>query len=345
MESSEPKKYPPTTKKLRDLKKKGQFPKTELAQPTLELIVFTLIFIAAIFLAFEHINQWIEMMLYSDVGIGLSSMMEWLWWVIAGLIGLKLVVTLINWVVLNNTVVSTESLGFKMEKINPVNGFKNIFGLEAISKAMRKVLELLFLLFLLKYLFDVVGGDLASFREINNQSYFIYYLMNFIGLSSAVFVVYGVCVGSVDYLVERFHFHKKNRMTFTEMKNEMKETEGAPEIKSERRQRMREIMDTPITKGRKPTFALANPTHILVPICYEPSIDKAPLVLTIRTDSLAREERQRLVALDVPIIENKALARAVYKIMKTGDAYIPKEFYRDVAVIISTLKRQKKRGH
>lgn len=345
MESSEPKKYPPTAKKLRGLKKKGQFPKTELAQPTLELVVFTFIFIASIFLAFEHINQWIEMMLYADVGIGLSSMIDTIGWAIAGLVGLKLVVTLLNWVVLNNTVVNTESLGFKMEKINPVTGFKNIFGLEAMSKALRKVLELLFLLFLLKYIFDVVGGDLTSLREMNNQSYFIYYLMSFVGLSSAAFVVYGVCVGCVDYLVERFHFHKKNRMTFTEMKNEMKETEGSPEIKSERRRRMREVMDSPITKGRKPTFALANPTHILVPICYEPGIDKAPLVLTIRTDSLAREERQRLVALNVPIIENRPLARAVYKIMKTGDEYIPKEFYRDVAVIISTLKRQKKRGN
>ena len=119
MESSEPKKYPPTAKKLRGLKKKGQFPKTELAQPTLELVVFTFIFIASIFLAFEHINQWIEMMLYADVGIGLSSMIDTIGWAIAGLVGLKLVVTLLNWVVLNNTVVNTESLGFKMEKNKP----------------------------------------------------------------------------------------------------------------------------------------------------------------------------------------------------------------------------------
>ncbi|MDK9774304.1 flagellar biosynthesis protein FlhB [Vibrio sp. B181a] len=344
MESSEPKKYPPTAKKLRDLKKKGQFPKTELAQPTLELVVFTLVFIAALYLAFEHINQWIEMMLYADVSIGLSSMMAQLWWAIAGLVGLKLVVTLLNWVVLNKTVVNTEALGFKIEKINPVNGFKNIFGLEAMSRALRKVLELLFLLFLLKYIFDVIGGDLTSLWEMNNQSYFIYHLMMFIGLCSAVFVVFGLCVGSVDYLVERFHFHKKNRMTFTEMKNEMKETEGAPEIKSERRRRMREVMESPMTIGRKPTFAIANPTHILVPICYEPGIDKAPVVLTIRTNSFAKEERQRLAALNVPVIENKPLARALYKTMKIGEAHIPKEFYRDVAVIISTLRKDKKRG-
>ncbi|WP_061007961.1 EscU/YscU/HrcU family type III secretion system export apparatus switch protein [Vibrio sp. CUB2] len=344
MESSEPKKYPPTAKKLRDLKKKGQFPKTELAEPTLELVVFTLVFIAALYLAFEHIDQWIEMMLYADVSISVSSMMALLRWAIAGLVGLKLVVTLLNWVILNKTVVNTEALGFKIDKINPVNGFKNIFGLEAMSRALRKVLELLFLLFLLKYIFDVIGGELTSLREMNNQSYFIYQLMMFIGLCSTVFVVFGLCVGSVDYLVERFHFHKKNRMTFTEMKNEMKETEGAPEIKSERRRRMREVMDSPMTRGRKPTFALANPTHILVPICYEPDIDKVPVVLTIRTNTVAKEERQRLAALNVPVIENKPLARALYKTMKIGEAHIPKEFYRDVAMIISVLRKYEKHG-
>lgn len=169
MESSEPKKYPPTAKKLRDLKKKGQFPKTELAQPTLELVVFTLVFIVALYLAFEHINQWIEMMLYADVSIGLSSMMAQLWWAIAGLVGLKLVITLLNWVVLNKTVVNTEALGFKIEKINPVNGFKNIFGLEAMSRALRKVLELLFLLFFVEIhlrrdwgRFDITVGNEQS---------------------------------------------------------------------------------------------------------------------------------------------------------------------------------------
>lgn len=341
MESSEPKKYPPTAKKLRDLKKKGQFPKTELAQPTLEVVVFAFLFISALYLVFEHINRWIDMMLCSNVSIGLSSIMDLFMSVIVGLAVGKLSITLLNWVVLNKTVMNTEAIGFKIEKINPINGFKNIFGLEAMSRAFRKVFELLFLLFLLKYIYDVFGGELASVREINNQSYFIYSLMLLVGMCSAVFVVYGICVGTVDYLIERFYFHKRNRMTFTELKKEMKETEGAPEIKAKRKRLMREVMDRPSIKGRNPTFALANPTHILVPICYEPRIDMVPVVLSIRTDSFAREERERLLALDIPVIENKPLARSLYKKMKAGESYIPKEFYRDVAMIISALRRRK----
>lgn len=77
----------------------------------------------------------------------------------------------------------------------------------------------------------------------------------------------------------------------------------------------------------------------MVPICYDRNIDRAPVVLQICTDSLAQEERKRLQEMNVPIIENKPLARAFYRKMKNGEDFIPKEFYRDVAIILSALKR------
>lgn len=340
MESTEPKKYPPTEKKLRDLKKKGQFPKTELAEPTLELIAFVLIFSGMIFLMFKHNDEWFEVMLYADAQVGFHLVMSILSLFIGSVLIIKLVMATISWVLINNTVINTESLGFKIEKIHPVTGFKNIFGVEALSRALRKVLELLFLIFLIKYVFDITSGELNILKETNNSSDFLYKFIFYIVLVSIIYIVYGICVGSVDFLVERYHFHQKNRMTFTEMKNEMKETEGSPEIKSERKRKMREVMDSPIVKGRHPTFALANPTHILVPICYDLNIDRAPVVLQICTDFLAQEERKRLQEMHVPIIENKQLARAFYHKMKNGEDFIPKEFYHDVAIILSALKRK-----
>ena len=343
MESTEPKKYPPTEKKLRDLKKKGQFPKTELAEPTLELIVFAIVFISVIYLMFENANYWIEEMLYSDINVGFKLMYSLVATVIGSLMVVKLIMAVIDWVLINKTVINTESLGLKMEKIHPVTGFKNIFGIEAMSRSLRKVLELLFLLFLMKYVFDIAGDELNTLKQVNNYSFFLYNFVFYMLLASLIFFIYGVCVGCVDFLIEQYHFRRKNRMTFTEMKNEMKETEGSPEIKSERKRKMREVMEAPITKGRKPTFALANPTHILVPICYDRNIDKAPVVLKICTDSLAQEEKARLKAMNIPIIEHKPLARAFYHKMKNGEDFIPKEFYRDVAMILSALKKQQKK--
>lgn len=340
-ETTEPKKYPPTEKKLRDLKQKGQFPKTELAEPTLELVVFTIIIIFALYYLFEYTDEWLSTVLYADVNVGLATGVVVLWWCVSGLFFLKLLMVLFEWVIINKAVISTEGLGLKMDKINPVNGVKNIFGVEAISRSFRKILELLFLLFLLKYVADVLGSQLYQLNEINNYPYFIYYLMYSILAASAFYLIFGVCVGTVDFMAEKYHFLQKNRMTFTEMKNELKETEGSPEIKYERKRLMREVMESPVTQGRKPNFALANPTHILVPICYDPKIERVPVVLRICTELLALEERKRLESMDIPIIENIPLTRAVYSKMKQGDDFLPKEFFRDVAVIISNLKRQK----
>ncbi|AVI67768.1 type III secretion protein [Shewanella sp. WE21] len=339
-ESTEPKKYPPTEKKLRDLRQKGQFPKTELAEPTMELVVFAVIFISSIYFIFESANEWFEVMLYADISTGLDIVYIVITWGVLFLLMIKLVMATISWVLLNKNVISTESLGLKMEKISPVTGAKNIFGIEALSRSLRKIFELVFLLFLLKYVVDVGGGELTALAQTNNITYFIYNLMLYVGLVSLFFIVYGVSLGCVDFMVECYHFNKKNRMTFTEMKNEMKETEGSPEIKSERRQRMREVMDAPMTKGRTPTFAIANPTHILVPICYERGIDKVPVVLSITTESFALEERRRLEALNIPIIEHRGLARAFYRKMRTGNDYIPKLFYRHIALILLELNKQ-----
>lgn len=339
MESTEPKKYPPTEKKLRDLKKKGQFPKTELADPTLELLVFGMLFSLMIVLFFANNDPLFEVILNADIQTGFELVLSSVSLGIMGMFFFKLMVSVFKWVLLSGSIVSTASLGLKMEKLHPVTGFKNIFGIEALSRSLRKVLELLFLLMLLKYVFDITGGELNMLKESNNSSDFLYKLIYSVALISLFYFVYGVSMGCVDYLVERYHFHKKNRMTFTEMKNEMKETEGSPEIKSERKRLMREVMDSPIVKGRIPTFALANPTHILVPICYDRTLDRAPVALQICTNLLAQEERKRLQQLNVPIIENKQLARAFYQKMKHGEDFIPKEFYRDVALIISALKR------
>ncbi|EGR3477094.1 type III secretion protein, partial [Vibrio parahaemolyticus] len=160
MESTEPKKYPPTEKKLRDLKKKGQFPKTELAEPTLELFVFCIIIVITLYSLFEYTNEWISSAIQSDINVGIDNMFSILGYTIGFLAFFKIVMAVFEWVMINKSVISTEALGFKIDKINPVNGAKNIFGVEAISRSSRKVLELLFLLFLLKYVFDVLGAEL-----------------------------------------------------------------------------------------------------------------------------------------------------------------------------------------
>ncbi|EKT64617.1 EscU/YscU/HrcU family type III secretion system export apparatus switch protein [Providencia burhodogranariea] len=340
MESTEPKKYPPTSKKLRELRKKGQFPKTELAEPSFSVLLFCIVIIFFIVILFSDFNYWIEFVIYADLAVVFMAIMNILQISIALFSIKKLIFFIINWVVINRGTLNNQVFSLKLDKLNPVQGFKNNLGIDAIANSFRKVLELLFLLFLLKYVFDTYGLEVNKLHKVSNPAYFIYDLLYYIGFVSLLMFVFGASVGAVDYLCEHYRFTKKNRMTMTEMKNEMKDTEGSPQIKGERKMRMRELMNEPMTKGRRPTFAIANPTHILVPICFEYNIDAAPLVLDIYTESMALEQRQHLESLDIPIIEDIPLARAIMKKMKVGGVYLDKEFYRDVALIIVALKRK-----
>ncbi|WP_434525696.1 EscU/YscU/HrcU family type III secretion system export apparatus switch protein [Photorhabdus asymbiotica] len=341
MESTEPKKYPPTAKKLRDLRKKGQFPKTELAEPTFSIVLFFISISLFIVLLFSDFNYWVEFIVYADLSSGFDAILVSLTVMMAFFAIAKFIFFIVNWVVINKVVLNTKGIGFNLDKINPVNGFKNTLGFDAITNSFRKVLELVFLIFLLKYVFDTYGVELNKLHKVSNPSFFVYDLVYYIGGASLLMVIYGICVGAVDFLFESYRFQKKNRMTMTEMKNEMKDTEGSPLIKMERRHKMRELMNEPMTKGRRPTFALANPTHILVPICYEPEIDQAPIVLSIYTNDMALGKRSYYESLGVPIIEDKPLARKILHKMKRGENYIDKEFYRDIALIIVALNRKK----
>lgn len=339
--STEPKKYPPSTKKLKDLEKKGQYPKTEFAEITLEAVVFSLTLMFFVYNLSDIASYLFELALIGSMASLIKSLLLSVIVFIVFFTSIKFTFSIITWGAINKFLVNFHSLGIKFDKLNPKNGFKRMFGLQEIFKSTRKCLELIFLILIFKYLSDVLSEYVSQVIIINNENYFLYILIMSIALSSSVYIIFGMFLSIVDFFIEKSFFMKKHMMTFTEMKNELKETEGSEEIKSERKQKMQEIMAEPVLKGRRPTFAIANPTHILVPICFDYEKDVVPIVLKISTDKKAREERAKLERDNIPVIENIGLARAFYKNVKTGEQFIPKEFYRDVAIILSYLKKKK----
>lgn len=343
-QSNEPKKYPPTEKKLADLRKRGQFPKTELAVPNFEVIFFGLIFISFLYVLFNYTGVVLEALVFYSASQIISWVIDVIFLAIGVIALLKTVLLLIQWVMLNHAVINTEGLKPDINKLNPVNGFKNVFGLEGLSKSFSKVLELCFLLFLIYYIFSIKGVEINLLWQLNNTTSVVKHLIMAVGGVAVFFLIYGVIIATIDFMIELYHFIKKNRMTFTELKNELKETEGSPEMKSHRKMRMREIMEeAPSFQNRKPTFALANPTHILVPISYIPGVDRVPLILQVSLDAKAQYEKQQLIDAGIPVIENKLLARALYKKSPDGLCVLPKEFFKQIALILKALEKMNAR--
>ncbi|MCY4473263.1 MAG: EscU/YscU/HrcU family type III secretion system export apparatus switch protein [Kistimonas sp.] len=340
-ESSEPKKYPPSSKKLQDLQKKGQFPKTQLADPTIQLIAFTGLMIFFFLYWFLNFSNFFYVALFAGIACQVSMVVSEISFFVIFFFVVKLVFSIIQWVLLNKSVVNTSEFGIKLDKLNPANGFKNSYGPVALFKSLKVVFELLALLFILKYIYDVFGSRLGVLLFVNNPDYFSTILVKMTIYASCIFIIYGIVVGTIDFMIETFVFLQKNKMTFTEVKNESKEMEGSPEMKSARRSAMREVMEAPMVKGRKPNFALANPQHILIPVCYEKDKDRAPLILGVSTDLRAEDEIKKLDAQGIPVVHNVELARKIYAKQSSGYCYIAPEFYKDVAIILISLRRQK----
>ena len=340
MESSEPKKYPPTKKKLNDLRKKGQFPKTEFVEPIfniLALIVFVLVFFI---LVFDHFNLAFALA-GGDAKVEINEILTYLMMAIGITVFIKVLMMLGNWTVVNKSLVTFESLKPDLKKIHPKEGFKKIFAPSALGKSLIRIMEALILLFILKYFYDIRIINYDSYFQINNKSSLVYNLCISIVMVCVFYVGYGFIIGTIDFLVERALFINKNKMTYTEMKNDMKDTEGAPEIKNARKRMMREIMlgdSQPRLKNRKPNFAIANPTHLLIPIAYEAGVDQAPLILNVTKDRLALFNRNDYLKLGIPVIENVPLARKIYGKVGYGNTELPVEFWYDIAKIIKELQ-------
>ena len=141
-------------------------------------------------------------------------------------------------------------------------------------------------------------------------------------------------IGLADFLFQRFRFTQKNRMSLKEIIDEMKQTEGDPFVKAQRRQLARRLSQRKqIANVPEADFITTNPSKIAVAIKYKSGEMTAPKVIAKGSDAFA----WRIIAVarenQIPIIENVPLARALFKLAKV-DQEIPPELYRAVAEVL-----------
>lgn len=167
-------------------------------------------------------------------------------------------------------------------------------------------------------------------------------------LSIAMRIVSAICIATivlvaVDLAWARFHWRRELRMTKQEIKDEHKQAEGDPLIKARlrslARDRSRQRM---IASASRATLVIANPTHFAIALRYNREENPAPLVVAKGMDVIALKIREVAEKNRIPVIENKALARALYEAVQV-DQVIPAEFFRPVAEIIYFLQSKQAR--
>ena len=222
----------------------------------------------------------------------------------------------------------------KFSKLNPMTGLKRMFGTDALIQLGKAVAKFLVVGAIL--LVSVMNNlnDLTNISQMDlGQAVRV---AGTIIVDSCFWLSLGlVLVALVDVPLQRHQLNKKLKMTKQEVKDEMKNSEGNPEVKGQIRRRQREILNNKMmTKVKDADVVITNPTHFAVALSYDPNGEGAPMLVAKGDDGLAARIREEATKHGVYLFEAPLLARALYFTTKL-DHPIPEALYHAVAQVIA----------
>ncbi len=157
----------------------------------------------------------------------------------------------------------------------------------------------------------------------------------------AAIVIIGLIAG-MDFLWQRFSFMQRMRMSRRDVREEVKQQEGDPHIRARLRQiRLERSRKRMMQNVQKATVVITNPTHYSVALRYEPETDAAPVCMAKGVDDLAMRIREKAKEHGVPIVENVALARALFAVVEVEET-VPREHFEAVAKVIGFVMKTAK---
>lgn len=242
-----------------------------------------------------------------------------------------------------NALFSLKSLQPKPSKMNPLSGLKKIFSLKGLVELVKGLLKL------------AIVGFIGYYAVKSNLDFFVAFIVQpleytMVEIGSHVVAFIGKILGALfilsiaDAAFQRFQHRKELRMTKQEVKDEFKEMEGDPRLKSQRRQfglklRNRPRLDHAVLAA---DVVITNPTHYAVCLQYDPEKSDAPTVLVKGQRLRALRIKELAKEYGTPIVENKPVARALFATADEGDI-IPNDLFKAVAEILAYVFKQKNR--
>ena len=340
----------PTPKKLQDARNEGQVPfSMELNTAVLLLVGFCLLAVfgtwfcqaAAVTIRFSIMEAltWelqdttLRAMIMHLIPLGLWA---------AAFIGAMATTGLVVCIAQVGFSLSGKALIPKIQRISPITGFGRLFGLRGLMRFLTNVLKLIILTGIAWMVLSsdiprlaYVTGDLGA--RLANESWWIF----LIGLKLALTL--GI-VGAIDILYQRFQHHRDLMMTKQEVKEEFKQSEGDPLIKSKIRQIQRQMAQRRMMQEvPKADVVITNPTHVAVALKYDAQKMAAPIVIAKGYDEVAQKIKKLAAEHNIPMVENVPLARALAKEIAVGKP-VPGKLYQAVAEVLSYVYKLKKRA-
>ena len=333
----------PSEKRLREAREKGQVPRSR------ELSTLMMTLSAAIFLYFfgYFMAQDLEVIMVQGLQLDrdhafdlhmatsrIVALVETSIYMVLPFLLLMVVIAIVSSTLLGGWNFSSQAMAPKISKMNPISGIKRMFSLNALMELLKAfakfVLISIVATFFLWYTYEevLVLGLEPIDQALAHSAELV--LEAFIFVSLALIVI-----AAIDVPFQVYQHISQLKMTKQEVKEEFKQQEGSPEVKSRIRQVQREMSQKRMMqKVPEADVVITNPTHFAVALKYDADSMLEPMVLAMGIDFMAAEIRTIAIDNDIPIIEAPPLARALYYNAEI-DQPIPYDLFKAVASVLA----------
>jgi flagellar biosynthetic protein FlhB len=353
-ETGQEKTEEPTAKRLQDAREKGDIPRSRELSATALLLAAAA---SALLFGSQVAGSMMDIMresfsldrrdmfdparMFTHLGEALYEGFLSLW----GFYLLTLLAALLSPIALGGWNFSGQAIQPKGSRINPLSGIKRMFSLKALIELFKALAKFLLVgSFAIMVLWLDQPDLIALAREAVEPA--IAHSLQILGWSFLVMSLSLIIISLIDVPFQLYDDNTKMKMTLQEVKDEMKNTEGKPEVKGRIRQLQREIAQRKMmTEVPEADVVITNPTHYAVALKYDQQGGGAPRVVAKGADFVALRIREIAEEHDVPLLSAPPLARALYHATEIGDE-IPAGLYQSVAQVLAyvfQLKRYKQR--
>ncbi|MFC3790895.1 flagellar biosynthesis protein FlhB [Paenibacillus sp. GCM10012307] len=340
-----------TPKKKQESRKKGQVAKS-MEVPASFILLF--VFMSFLMLGGFYKERLVGMfgstfetrlsmeITIGNVGVLFKNLIIECLLLLAPLFAIAIVVALLGNYIQFGFLLTGHPLMMKLSKINPIEGFKQIFSMRSLVEFLKSILKLVII-------GTVVGMTLWGEKDhiLALGSVPIEQIFSF---AASITLSLGVKIGALlvvlalmDYMYQRFDFEKKLRMSKQDLKDEYKKTEGNPVIKGRIRERQRKMaLQRMMQEVPKADVVITNPTHFAIALRYDGTEMEAPEIIAKGMDYVALKIREIAKENGIVLIENKPLARALYERAEIGDT-IPADLFQAVAEVLAYVYKLKRK--
>jgi flagellar biosynthetic protein FlhB len=346
----EDKQFDATPRKLEQARKEGQVVKSKDFSTAVSLLVlFCVIFGLAPFiwnqivqvftLLYEQIpNAHVENIGYTYI---LTIALKGLGLIIGPILAIAWLVAVLADFVQVGPLVATAPLMPKLDKLNPTKYFKNIMSIKTLFELFKNIVKVIILGYIGWSVYKAHIEAILMLASVdNNFAVMIEFgklITEFIFKACIAFLV----IAAADYGVTKWKFLKDQKMSFKEIKDEYKNSEGDPQVKAQLRQRRMQMLQQGAMDA-VPTadFVVTNPTHVACALKYVAEEMDSPMLIAKGTELIAKKIIDIAREHSVPVIENPPVARALYRMVDINQA-IPPELYKAVAEILMFVYKMK----